>query len=788
MNPEPLSIDDLPQQIWFIKSPLTYGLVNKAHADFLGLEVSELSYRNIHDVLPKNEADECFRNNVRVFESRKTEQSYEWVTGSDGSPRYFSISKSPKFNSEGEIAHLVCTAFDITEQKQTEEYLKSVEDRYRIIVENTSDTIVVLSKSGELLYYSKPQHNILGYEGDEIIGIPFNQFLPSQELCVVQSKFKQVLKNIEVEKFESKLLHKNGEEIDVKLVARVIEFEGETTVHCTISDISERKQAEKEMQYQLELRRMLMYMASMFLNTPISKTKEMINYSLKKLGELVGADRSYVFDYNHEKEIAINTGEYCKANIEPQIDNLQAVPFSGFSEWLPQHKKGQSIEIYDVTKYPAPGTRAILEPQGVKSLLSVPLMHGDTCKGMIGFDFVTSHHVFTEDEKGMVGVFAEMIVSMQRRFEADYDNARLLMAIEQTPASIIITNNVGLIIYVNPFAASASGFSREELISQPYTLLGLQVEDEKDREELWANIHAGKVWRGEFFSRRKDNEIIWEKAVLAPIMNENGDTSDCIIIKLDTTERKKMFVEFERAKEKAEESERLKTAFLANMSHEIRSPLNGVIGFASILTEDPHMPAEDIRRYTQIINNSGNHLLNIINDIINISKLDSGQIKSVYEPTSINYLLKELYQLYSKQIKDTQKPLQLSMEVLAGPMIVSTDPTRLRQILENLLSNALKFTAEGNISYGYSVKGDYLEFFVQDTGVGIEADKHEHIFGRFVQASVHTEKLYGGTGLGLSIAKACVQLLGGDIWVESRLNEGCTFYFTIKYNPCKSEE
>ncbi len=782
---EKISIEDIPHQIWYLISPREYGQANKAHADFLAWDLAKVCNCDIYDILPKNEADEYFKANVNVFESKKPTQTYGWITGKNAGRKYLSITKVPKLNSKGEVAYVVCSATDITEQKEIEENLKNTEQKYKIIVDNTTDIIVVLNNNGKLIFINDRQNELLGYDNNEILGSSFMRFVPSHLLPSMRNKLQLVLKSKHIEKFQSKLRHKDGGEIDVEIVGRAISYEGKTTIHCTISDISKRKQAEKELQYQLELRKTIMELSSDFINIPIHKTTEAINYSLKRLANFVGADRSYIFDYDHKKQIAINTNEYCQENIEPQIQYLQAVPFSEFAEWLQKHNQGEDIEILNVSTYPHKSIRNILEQQRIKSVLTVPLMHGNRCMGFIGFDFVDHYHAFTDDEKQMIKVFAQLLVNVQLRSKAEGNNAKLLMAIEQNPTSIVITNKEGIIEYANPITTISTGYNNQELVGKKCSIFKSGFHDNHFYKTLWETILHHKIWRGELLNKKKNGELIWERTVISPIFTEKGGISHFVSVKLDISERKAMIRELQQAKEKAEESDRLKSAFLANMSHEIRSPLNGIIGFATILTEELYENPEDIQHYATIISNSGNHLLSIINDLIHISKLDSGFIKPNPEPTLVNDLLNELIQIYTELIHDRQRPIKITLQVPDAPLCTNTDPTRLRQILENLLSNALKFTMEGSISMSCSIKKDMLYFVVSDTGIGIETDKQERVFDRFIQASSNTERKYGGTGLGLSISKACVEMLGGHIWLESQPNQGTTFYFTIKHNMCE---
>ncbi len=230
---------------------------------------------------------------------------------------------------------------------------------------------------------------------------------------------------------------------------------------------------------------------------------------------------------------------------------------------------------------------------------------------------------------------------------------------------------------------------------------------------------------------------------------------------------------------KAEDSDRLKTTFLANMSHEIRTPMNAIIGFSSFLS-DEELSFEDRKKYTGIIIKSGNHLLHLINNIIDISKIEAGEIKIIKIATDISVLLMDIFDLFDTQIINKDKSnFEFRILIPQETLILQTDETRVRQIFINLISNAIKFTSEGFVEFGFELKESDVVFMVRDSGIGVEAEKKDEIFERFKQASDNTEKLYGGTGLGLSIVKSYVEMLGGKIWIESELNQGTEFYFSF---------
>ena len=238
--------------------------------------------------------------------------------------------------------------------------------------------------------------------------------------------------------------------------------------------------------------------------------------------------------------------------------------------------------------------------------------------------------------------------------------------------------------------------------------------------------------------------------------------------------------ELSLAKEKAEESDRLKSAFLANMSHEIRTPMNGILGFAGLLKE-PNLTGKEQQKYIQIIEKGGARMLNIINDIISISKIESGQMDVTISDSNINEQIEYIYTFFKPEIE--AKGMQLSFKNMlpVKEATIKTDREKLFAILTNLVKNAIKYSEKGSIEIGYDKKGEHLEFYVKDSGIGIESNRKEAIFERFIQADIEDKMARQGAGLGLSISKAYVELLGGKLWVESEKGIGSIFYFTIPY-------
>ncbi len=285
---------------------------------------------------------------------------------------------------------------------------------------------------------------------------------------------------------------------------------------------------------------------------------------------------------------------------------------------------------------------------------------------------------------------------------------------------------------------------------------------------------------------RKNGEIRYVSTNSLLIRDEKGNVTEITGVLQDITHFKNIQLDLIQAKEHAEESDRLKSAFLANMSHEIRTPMNGILGFTGLL-KDTKLTGDQQLEYIGIIEKSGARMLNIINDIISISKVESGQVDISLSSTNINEQIEYLYTFFKPEVEKKGMQLFFRNPLPAGQAVIMTDREKIYAILTNLIKNAIKFTHIGMIEFGYEKKNEYLEFFVKDTGVGIRDEKKELIFERFRQGSELLTRNYEGAGLGLSISKAFVELLGGKLWVVSELDQGSEFYFTIPY-VCETEE
>lgn len=375
---------------------------------------------------------------------------------------------------------------------------------------------------------------------------------------------------------------------------------------------------------------------------------------------------------------------------------------------------------------------------------------------------------------GLVGIGRD-ITEMKK---AENQIKKLTKSIEQSPSSIVITDIQGNIEYVNPMFSEISGYSKDEVIGKNPRILKSGEMPAEVYSQMWNTIKAGEVWRGEFLNRKKNGELYWEWATMTSIKNEDGEITNYLSIKEDISLRKQMEADLIIAKNKAEESDHLKSAFLANMSHEIRTPLNSIIGFSELLS-DSDFEIDEKKEFIQHIISNGNSLLNIISDIMDISRMESGQVTIRESQIHVNKFITRIKEQFSIKFAETNVEFKLEIPNSKEKIFILADTDRLSQIFTNLISNALKFTTQGFIQIGYQVKGDMVEFCVTDTGIGIPADFHDKIFDRFRQVESSNTRKYGGNGLGLAITRNLVELMGGKIWIESESGKGSSFYFVL---------
>jgi PAS domain S-box-containing protein len=381
-------------------------------------------------------------------------------------------------------------------------------------------------------------------------------------------------------------------------------------------------------------------------------------------------------------------------------------------------------------------------------------------------------------------MFACVLRDITKRKEIEGQLQKLSRAVEQSPVSIVITSRDGTIEYVNPRFVEMTGFTLDESVGQNPRIQKTGVHDDDFYKNLWETILAGDLWHGEFFNRKKNGETYWEHTLIAPVRGAKGEITHFVAIKEDITENRRVAEELRAAKESAEAANRAKSDFLANMSHELRTPLNSVIGFSGILKKEFYGKLNEKQsEYVRYIGESGKHLLGLINDILDLSKVEAGKMKLEAAPVAVtNVIQASVAMMRERALKND---IGLSVEI--GPGLEETieaDERKVKQILFNLLSNAVKFTpAGGSVTVAASKEEDAVRICVEDTGIGIKAEDMTKLFTEFTQLESTYTKQHEGTGLGLALSKKLVELHGGRIWAESEAGTGSRFFFTLPSRP-----
>ncbi|MHC1703224.1 MAG: PAS domain S-box protein [Tenuifilaceae bacterium] len=362
----------------------------------------------------------------------------------------------------------------------------------------------------------------------------------------------------------------------------------------------------------------------------------------------------------------------------------------------------------------------------------------------------------------------------------------LSKAIKNSPISVVITNPSGEIEFINQSFTQLTGYSQTEALHK--NLLDIKVEYNSGNNlyKAFESVQKGGIWKGEVHLQSKKGDHYWVIGSFTPIYNKKGEVAHAVVSMEDITLRKENERELFLSKTRAEESDKLKTAFLSNLSHEIRTPLNAIIGFSSLLT-DSDLSKTEKKNLSDVVYKNSNDLLKLIENLIEISEIETGQLTIKKTECNVNKLMLELQETFLEEDKKGKAvKLNLRREIRADDFTILTDAVRLKQVLNNLISNACKFTEMGFIEFGYAFNDERnLVFYVIDTGVGIEPEKQKYIFNPFRQADDSNTRRFSGMGLGLAISKHIVEKLGGRIWLTSAPGSGSTFYFTIPYIPVR---
>jgi PAS domain S-box-containing protein len=411
------------------------------------------------------------------------------------------------------------------------------------------------------------------------------------------------------------------------------------------------------------------------------------------------------------------------------------------------------------------------------------LMNGEEGRGMgeymaikkdgTKFPVIISSNMVIKEGKitGLRGI----IIDITERKSIEDQLRKLSRAVEQNPSSIIITDMDGRIEYVNPRFVEKTGYLMAEIKGMKPSILKSGMQTQEFYKNLWDTISTGEEWRGEFLNKKKDGTLFWEAASISAIRNNNGKMTHYIGIKEDISEKKLIEAELIKAKERAEESDKLKSEFLSQMSHEIRTPLNVILSYNSFLQEElaEHLN-EDLVTAFGAVNTAGRRLFRTIDLILNMAEMQTGNIDVKLTDVNLYYILKGLSKEFEKSAREKKLELNCNNECEISP-VINSDEYIISEVFQNLIDNAIKYTLRGKIDINISRDGDRYFVSVQDTGIGIAENYIDKIFIPFSQEDSGYSRKYEGNGLGLALVKNYLSLINAEIKVESIKGMGTKF-------------
>ncbi len=634
--------------------------------------------------------------------------------------------------------------------------LRDSEHKYRLLAENSSDWIFWQDSAGKYRYVSEACFDISGYRPDE--------FMADAGLL------PRILHPEDRAAYAGHTDHDG--DVDAILDFRILHRDG------SLRWIGHRCRAIHDAAGQIQ-----------------GRTGSNRNITARKLSELAlereRASMKLILDHapigiwlqdGKGKPVFVNQA-FCAATGIPEARFL-AVPH--YAELFPQDYRAQCL---------ASDAAALASPDLYVNVQRLPFVDGR----------VHDLRVIKAVKRGPAGE-VEALVGLSIDISEELRQAerlrKLSLAVEQSPESIAITDLDAQIEYVNEAFLRATGYTRAEVLGQNPRVLHSGKTPGETYEALWNTLAQGQVWKGEFHNRRKDGSEYVESAIIAPIRQDDGRITHYVAVKEDISEKKRMALELEQhrhhleelvsertaqlqeARAQADAANKAKSAFLANMSHEIRTPMNAIVGLTHLLRGDGLAPGQ-VERLGKI-DGAAQHLLSIINDILDLSKIEAGRLELEQEDFALEAVLDHVASLIGETARG--KGLSVQLDPDDTPRWLRGDITRLRQALLNYAGNAIKFTESG----GITLRARLLErdeerllvrFEVEDTGIGIAKDKLGRLFHAFEQADSSTTRKYGGTGLGLTITRRLAGLMGGEVGVESEPGRGSRFWFTARVQP-----
>ncbi|MEI6435878.1 MAG: PAS domain S-box protein [Bacteroidota bacterium] len=705
-------------------------------------------------------------------------------------------------------------ARDISERKQTALALKESEEKYRHLIQFSSDPIFSFNPDETYKFVNDAFARVLGLKPQDFEGKSPHLFFPYNDAENRIAAVRKVIQSGQKGEIEVKVVTKSGDtRYYLTLLDPIKNDQGKTLfVTCISKDITDRKQAEVKLkESEMRARRQREALATLAVDESLLLSD--INEGLRKITEVVSA--------TVEVEVA---GVWLFSDDDTKLECISA-----FNAGTGKHSSGSILSTEDLPKYfdairkesriyafdvqNDPRTAELrdnyLIPHGITSMLDAGILIKGKLTGVLCLEHKGNKRRWEADEEAFASTVASIVsqalINLERMKTEEmlrYSEQKFREVYNSTNEAIFIDDALtGRILDCNQRTVEMYGYeTKQEILNG--NIGDLSVNEDPFNEGIAQNYIRKTIEEGtntfDWLAMKKNGEAFWVEVSLK--MTKIGGENRVLAVVRDISERKLAELELIKAKEKAEESDRLKSAFLANMSHEIRTPMNGILGFAELLKE-PDLTGEEKTEYIRIIEKSGMRMLNIINDLVDISKIEAGQMEVSVSKTNINDQIEFIYNFFKPEVELKGIRFSFQNSLTDNEAIIKTDCEKIYAILTNLVKNAIKYTNSGSIEFGYKIVETQciaslnktqciaslnktpgmasLQFFVTDTGIGIPIHRQKAVFERFVQADIEDRKALQGARLGLAISKAYIEMLGGTIWVESEEGKGSTFYFTI---------
>ncbi len=745
--------------------------VNKGWEKMLGYSKEESIGKNIFDFVHPEDKESTL-NELNELERGETtfyfENRYKHKNGSD-----VVLAWSAIFNITGKLLHGV--AKDITQQKAYHEALLKSEENYRALSENAKHIILTHNFNGEITYANKYALDFMGISVGQAIGSDIKQLISEpDEVKKLTNRINDFKSGkLKVHHYELSMKLPSGDKRILDVISSPIKLEKKIdSILITAYDITEKKQAEQkilEQNKEYEALNKELRQTNDELSVAIGKEEESnerfnlameatsdglwdwdlitneVYFSPRWKSMLGYEDHELPNDFSVWEKLTDSEDVKKSWNMLQQLINRDIDKFD--MEFKMQHKDGHWVEIHS-----------------------------------------RANVFFNQDEKAirLVGTHTDITLKKLAESELKESEEKLRLSIDNSPLGICTNDLSGKFASTNIAYEKITGYTKEELSQM--SLFDITHPDYLPKSrELFDNMATNKA-PGYAIDKKyihKKGSLIDVRIHAGSIRDDNGKPMFGMAFTEDITLQKAAENDLILAKEKAEVANRLKTEFLHNMSHEIRTPMNGIMGFSGLLCELEGC-SEKQKNYAGIIQNSSTQLQRIIDDILEISTLETKQVKVIESEFDVNQFIMELFSIYDLKAKERYLPLYVKKELQDGSSLIVSDRAKISKVLTNLLDNAFKFTRSGKIEFGYKIEPPNIVFYVKDTGVGILADKQARIFERFSQENSKTAQTFGGLGLGLSIAKENAELLGGKLTVESEKNKGSAFFVEVPYNTPKA--